>query len=205
MAQSVIIKAGKIRLEGRIEYNSRKKAVVVTHPHPLYGGNMDNTVVITVLKCFAGQGFTTLRFNFRGTGKSTGTYDNGLGEQKDVKAAIDFLKTQDFEHVFLAGYSFGAWVNAEAVSSGAQAADHIMVSPPMAFLSFDDIETMEKTGFIVTGENDEIAPPDMIRACIQKWGVKTRFEILKGCDHFYSQGLHLLEEQISDYLMHSQG
>jgi len=60
MAESVMIKAGKIRLEGKIEHNSRKKAVVVTHPHPLYGGNMDNTVVETVLKCFAKQGFTTL-------------------------------------------------------------------------------------------------------------------------------------------------
>jgi len=204
MAQAVILKHGNIRLEGRIEHNSGKRAVVVTHPHPLYGGNMDNPVVITVLNSFARHGFTTLRFNFRGTENSTGLYDNGTGEQSDVKAAIAFLKNQNIEDVFLAGYSFGAWVNAATVAAGAPVTDHIMVSPPMAFLSFDHIETMGKTGLIVTGEKDHIAPPGMIQARIKKWNLHSRFAILKGCDHFYSRGLDLLEEQILSYLMQIQ-
>lgn len=176
------------------------KGVVVTHPHPLYGGNMDNPVVVQIAQSFYTAGFTTLRFNFRGTGQSSGMFDNGAGEQDDVRAALSVLKDQGITEPFLAGYSFGSWVNARVVADGAGIGDHVMVSPPSAFLSFDDVETLPNTGLIVTGEKDEIAPPDDIRALIERWESPAEFAVLKNGDHFYSRTLGLLDEVISGYL-----
>ena len=200
MEEQVTIPCRNIRLAGMLEKNSPDRAVVVAHPHPLYGGNMDNPVVMQMVHAFSQKGFTTLRFNFRGTGTSTGMFDNGDGEQDDVRACADLLAEKGCGEIWLAGYSFGARVTAAVVSSGLQVKDHIMVSPPMGFMSFDEIETLSSTGMILTGENDEIAPPDRIQAKIRQWNLETEFVILKGCDHFYSGCLVRMGSCLSDYL-----
>ncbi len=183
-----------------LDKQSSDRAVVMTHPHPLYGGNMDNMVVMQVVDRFSQLGFTTLRFNFRGTGKSSGTHDDGIGEQEDVRAAVGFLGKQGISSIVLAGYSFGSRINASVVSAGIKVDDHIMVSPPAAFMSFDGVESLSNTGLILTGENDEIAPPGMIKDLIRKWDLKTRFEIVGGGDHFYSGTLNQLDQCLADYL-----
>jgi uncharacterized protein len=200
MESQVTIFCKTFRLEGMLDQNSSQKAVIVTHPHPLYGGDMDNPVVMTIAGAFFEKGFTTLRFNFRGTGNSTGAFDNGNGEQEDIRAAMDFLLGKGFEKIHLAGYSFGSRMNATLISKGCQVEDHIMVSPPVAFMSFDDIEQMPYTGLIVTGRNDEIAPPDLIEKHIQGWGISPRFDIVEHCDHFYSGSLKKLKIILTDYL-----
>ncbi len=200
MEEPVKFECGNIRLAGRVRDNTSGRAVVVTHPHPLYGGNMDNIVVLTMVKAFFQAGFTTLRFNFRGTGSSTGMFDNGPGEQEDVRAAVAFLRKRGAKEVWLAGYSFGAWVNSRALSSGFRASRHIMVSPPMGLISFNNIVLSSSTALILTGQKDEIAPQDLIREKIDQWNLDTRFEVLSGCDHFYSNGLDLLRERLVNYL-----
>lgn len=200
METSVIINNQTIRLQGRLLTGAGDKGVVITHPHPLYGGNMDNPVVVEAASAFSEKGFTTLRFNFRGTGGSTGMYDNGQGEQKDLLAALKFLADQGCQTLFLAGYSFGSRINASVVAEGYEVADHIMISPPVAFMSFDDITTLPSTGLIVTGQNDEIAPPDRIRSHIGRWGISPRFEIIPGCDHFYSGSLSRLRQCLLRYI-----
>lgn len=189
-----------IRLAGMIEENDGGRAVVVTHPHPLYGGNMDNPVVMRIVDSFASAGFTTLRFNFRGTGGSTGMFDNGQGEQADVMAALDFLKEQGATSLVLAGYSFGSRINAAVVSGSVEVADHVMVSPPVGFMSFDDISMLPHTGLVLTGQHDEIAPPKMIQTHLNRWHINPRFEVIPGCDHFYSGCLDRLGAVLSDYL-----
>ena len=183
-----------------LDHNSSQKAVIISHPHPLHGGDMDNPVVMTVARAFFEKGFTTLRFNFRGMGSSTGSFDNGYGEQEDVRAAISFLADKGFQNISLAGYSFGSRMNAAVVSKGCMIEDHIMVSPPMAFMSFDDIEQMPSTGLVVTGRNDEIAPPGLIEKHIKRWGISPRFDIIENCNHFYSGGLKKLRILLADYL-----
>jgi len=161
-------------------------------------------VVEQIVQGYFEKGFTTLRFNFRGTGKSSGMFDNGLGELDDVRASLAFLKESGISELYLAGYSFGARVNASVVSSGSspvyELQDNVMISPPMGLISFDDVETMPCTGLIVTGEKDEIAPDDMVQAAINRWKINTRFEVLKGCDHFYTGCLPLLKNILLDYL-----
>lgn len=178
METQITIPCGTVRLDGRLNINpGSKKGVVVSHPHPLYGGNMDNPVVFQIADSFYRAGFSTLRFNFRGTGNSSGMFDNGQGEQDDVRAALSCLaESAGSPRLVLAGYSFGAWVNAGVVASGADVADHVMVSPPAAFLSFDHIHRLPHTGLIVTGGADDIAPPGKITTLMDRWkreGAKT--------------------------------
>ena len=202
--QHVTISCGSIRLEGRLnEQTPGEKGVVITHPHPLYGGNMDNPVVSRIAAAFSDAGFTTLRFNFRGTGRSTGMFDNGAGEQDDVISALDFLQGRGVSRVWLAGYSFGSWVNAQVLASGRQVDDHVMVSPPAAFLSFDGVETLPSTGLIVTGARDDIAPPEMVRALVSRWGITPETVVLDGGDHFYSGSMDQMGRALSGYLSRS--
>lgn len=200
MVSKISIECGNINLEGLLHENSRQKAAVICHPHPLYGGNMNNPVVMTISDAFFEKGFTTLRFNFRGTGNSTGMFDEGIGEQTDIKAAISFLEDGGYQEIYLAGYSFGARVNAAVVSGGCKVKDHMMVSPPAGFMSFDEIERLPSTGLIVTGNEDDIAPADVIQTCIDRWKINPRYEIINECDHFYSGCLERLKDILTDYL-----
>lgn len=201
MSSTVTINCQNIRLEAVLNENSQRNAVVITHPHPLYGGNMDNHVVLTIEKAFLSQGFSTLRFNFRGTGNSTGMFDNGVGEQEDVLAVLSYLKNQkNFEKIVLAGYSFGSRVNAKVVEKGCEIHDHVMVSPPAGFISYDDILKMPAAGLVITGGQDDIAPPDIVQKHINRWNVTPTFEIIPDCDHFYSSCMETLENIIDQYL-----
>jgi alpha/beta superfamily hydrolase len=161
---------------------------------------MGNPVVEQILRSFSEKEFTTLRFNFRGTGKSTGMFDNCVGEQDDVRAALLYLKDFGVKNVYLAGYSFGARVNASVVAAGYELKDHVMVSPPMGFISFDDVAAMPSTNLIVTGEKDDIAPQGMVQAAINRWAIHPQFEVIQGCDHFYTGCLPRLNTILLDYL-----
>jgi alpha/beta superfamily hydrolase len=201
MEKEIHLPSGPLSLEGRFERRSKEKAVVVTHPHPLYGGNMDNPVVTTVTEAFREKDFSTLRFNFRGTGKSTGMFDEGEGEQTDTAAALSFLREQGMTRISLAGYSFGAWINAKGISGNLlYAEDHIMISPPVAFLNFDGISSDLPVSLIITGSRDPIAPPDTIRRYLTQWSPDARFEIIDGCDHFFAGFAEALRSIIGDYL-----
>ncbi|HCY86755.1 MAG TPA: alpha/beta hydrolase [Desulfobacteraceae bacterium] len=203
MGETPVRIAGKdVVLEGRERMVAGStKGVVVTHPHPLYGGNMDNQVVRQIADTFYKNGFSTLRFNFRGTGEGTGNFDDGAGEQDDVHAALDYFRGRNITALFLAGYSFGAWVNAHAVDAGASVDGHIMVSPPVNFLAFDDVQDLSRTGLIVTGEYDDIAPADQIRHMIELSDANPDLRVLAGCDHFYAAGaLDRLGQCIHTYL-----
>ncbi|WP_320045453.1 alpha/beta fold hydrolase [uncultured Desulfobacter sp.] len=195
-----ITSAGDIRLEGNLNRQEAGKAVVLTHPHPLYGGNMDVPVICKMAACFQAAGIATLRFNFRGTGGSSGKFDDGRGEQDDVKSALDFLSDQGYDQLFLAGYSFGSWVNAHVVSAGVAVCDHIMVSPPAALLSFDQVAQLPNTGLIITGENDDLAPVYLVDDLLSKWKISPRLEVLSDVDHFYGGALDKLGDVLSGYL-----
>lgn len=200
MEETVTIHCNNVRLEGLLNQHSFEKGVVVTHPHPLYGGNMENPVVEQIAQSYFEKGFTTLRFNFRGTGKSSGMFDNGVGELDDVRAALEYLKELGIIDLVLAGYSFGARINAAVVSSGYGLKDHIMVSPPLGFMSFEDVATMPSTGLILTGAKDDIAPPKMVQAAINRWQITPQFEVIEGCDHFYTGCLPQLKNRLLAYL-----
>ncbi len=115
MEEQVYLKAGEVSLEARFSLGSAAAGVVITHPHPLYGGSMDNNVVWTAARAFGDRGWSTLRVNFRGVGQSTGVYGDGVAEVEDVAGAAAYLASRVSGPCFLAGYSFGAAVVARAL------------------------------------------------------------------------------------------
>jgi alpha/beta superfamily hydrolase len=146
---------------------------------------MFNPVVEAISAAYQKSGFTTLRFNFRGAGKSTGTYDQGIGEQADVASAFDFMESEGLQEVHLSGYSFGAWVNARALQGGLAVHGMTMVAPPVAFIDFGEGIRLSMLSAVVAGSRDEIAPPGLIRPLMGQWNPDARIDIIEGADHFF--------------------
>ncbi|OQY58809.1 MAG: hypothetical protein B6245_09860 [Desulfobacteraceae bacterium 4572_88] len=202
MAESIGFRSRNFRIEGIFEKGSGDKGAVITHPHPLYGGNMHNYVVESLARVYAEKGYATLRFNFRGTGNSQGNYDNGIGEQQDVLSAISYLRTKrKIETVDLAGYSFGAWVNAKINCKKASVARMLMVSPPAGLMNFHPVSPIPRLKLVVSGTEDEIAPAGLIEEeLIPLWNNKTPFELIEGANHFYSGYISSLESILDKHI-----
>ena len=196
----IFFMAGSIKIEGLLQTKPGDKGVVITHPHPLYGGSMHNNVVESLVQAYQQAGYTTLRFNFRGMGGSQGEYDNGQGEQEDVNAAVHYLAEQGKNVLALAGYSFGAWVNALAQPEKDTVQRMVMVSPPVAFLDFGPPQSVPQLKLVVAGSRDEIAPPELIKTMLPNWNPSARLEIIEGADHFYGTYTGELESLLTNYL-----
>jgi len=176
-------------IEGRIanETSHKEGALVVLHPHPLYGGSMDNNVVETVVLAGQAVDLTTLRFNFRGVGGSQGRYDHGVGEQDDVGAALSFLEERyRFKTKVLVGYSFGACVALAYCHREGQGVDHLFLISPPPFMLPDDLSLeLPVVRKIVLGEHDDVAPPEQVTARVSGSGAGRLIEVIPGADHFY--------------------
>ncbi len=192
--------AGSLQLEGLLSPASGDKGVVIAHPHPLYGGNLHNNVVETLARVYRQHGFTTLRFNFRGVGGSQGHYDEGEGEQEDIKAALDYLLGQGKTRLDLAGYSFGAWVSALARTAQDKVQRLILVAPPVDFCDFHNVRSLPKLTLVITGDRDEFAPPTAIARLLPDWNPAARLEIIPGADHFYGAHTGALAAIVDTYL-----
>jgi uncharacterized protein len=167
--------------------------VVICHPHPLMGGSMHNNVVETIRDVFSSSGYSTLRFNFRGVGESTGRYDEGRGEKEDILSACEFIKGQGVEKITLAGYSFGAWVCCRLLKDKPLLiGSTILISPPQKYFDFDWDGLKNAVEFMICGDNDMFCDIDDLRNnadCIH-----SKLTILRATDHFYAgQEAHLAE------------
>jgi alpha/beta superfamily hydrolase len=201
MEEKITFESGPCRLEGYWQAGTQGEGVVITHPHPLYGGTMNNPVVETVQNAYRQHGYATLRFNFRGVGGSQGNYDNGMGEQADVRAAIAYVETMNVNAVDLAGYSFGAWVNSGvAADSPTSIKSMMMISPPVGFIEFENVNVLSCLKLVITGSRDDIAPVNQIRDLLPTWNPDAQFEVIDGCDHFYSGHLDKLKEILTSFL-----
>ena len=143
---------------------------------------MGNPVVEIICEALSACGISTLRFNFRGVGKSTGRYDEGRGERDDVLAAVSFLEEQGSREIVLAGYSFGAWVTA-GVLSRRNLLPAIFVSPPIGLLPFEFQALRGRVGLIICGDQDQFCPVDRIRIVAAE--LSCCLDIIPGADHFF--------------------
>jgi alpha/beta superfamily hydrolase len=201
MEEKISFLSGTIDIEGLLDKNPKaSRGVVIAHPHPLYGGNMRDFVVESIANAFRENGYATLKFNFRGVGRSRGHFDNGIGEQQDLAAAITCLRNGGIEKISLAGYSFGTWVIAHIDTDAWNIENVVFVSPPMGLMDFDGDLSAKHLKLVVTGSLDEFSPPHLIREKLERWGSSASLEIIPGSDHFYG-GHHLtLESIISSFL-----
>ena len=187
MLASITLASEDLQLEAMLNTRSRKEAVLVTHPHPLYGGDMHNAVVATIARAYEKTGWSSLRFNFRGAGASQGGYDEGVGEQRDLRAAIAFLRNNGFETIDLAGYSFGAWIIARWSRSCPEAAHRIfLVAPPVVFLDFSQIRAIPGLQAVFAGSRDAFGPPGETKTHLARWQPRARLSLIQGADHFFS-------------------
>jgi alpha/beta superfamily hydrolase len=197
MEQKVIIPCDNIQLEGRFRRSNGTNGVVVMHPHPLYGGAMDNPVVETITRSYARLEYSTLRFNFRGAGGSGGAFDNGRGEQRDILACIDFLVAAGIRVTDLAGYSFGAWVLSKLSPLPESIERTLLVAPPVAFMDFSDIKPPLADIRAITGSHDDFAPPDTVEDWLASGDNTGDMTLIQDADHFFTGRLHQLEDAIS--------
>jgi alpha/beta superfamily hydrolase len=200
--ERVFIQSEGLKIEGMANHIPGQGAVVVTHPHPLFGGDMYNTVVESIVQAYREKGYTTLRFNFRGVGQSEGSHDQGVGEQEDVRAAVAYLHGLGKGFIDLAGYSFGAWVSVFGLKKFTQAKRVIMVSPPVNFMDFSSLDFSPKIRLVITGSEDDIAPPLMIKDMLPVWNPEAILTVVQGADHFYWGNTSEIKEIIQDFLDH---
>ena len=145
------------RVEAKYHQADDKTAplAVVLHPHPLYGGSMNNKVVYNLYHNFADNGFSVLRFNFRGIGKSLGKYDNGIGELADAAAALDWIQVQnpDARSCWICGFSFGAWIAMQLMMRRPEITGFVSVSPPVNMYDFSFLTPFQ---IVDTGEKIKV-------------------------------------------------
>jgi alpha/beta superfamily hydrolase len=183
-------------------------AAVVCHPHPLFGGTMHNKVVYQMAKTLQRFGLPVLRFNFRGTGLSEGTHDEGRGEQGDVSAALDFFASRyPGAPLLLAGFSFGSWVALRAGCQDFRVVGLIGLGLPVGNLAdqeFFYLEACDKPKLLVSGELDAYGPPEKLKAMVEKFTLhvkdKTSIAIISGADHFFAGHLPEVDRTISTWL-----
>ena len=204
----VIFPGPEGRLEGRYHPQKDRDApiAIVLHPHPQFGGTMNNKVVYNLHYAFYNMGFTVLRFNFRGVGRSQGEYDQGVGELSDAAAALDYLQSMNnnSKHCWVAGFSFGAWIGMQLMMRRPEICGFISVTPPALTHDFSFLAPCPASGLIVHGEQDGKVPPDAIhklvdRLSIQK-GVTIDIDIVPGANHFFTDHLDPMIERVSTYL-----
>jgi len=136
---------------------SKNRLVVISHPHPLYGGTMDNKVVTTLERAFSSLGYSTVAYNFRGVGASQGAYDNGEGEQQDLNTVLEWAKAHfDADYVVLAGFSFGSYVTLKGLSFYKGVDALCTVAPPVGLYDFSDIDDIEQSWTLIQGGMDEV-------------------------------------------------
>jgi len=198
--EPVLFKSIDMNMEGLFHEMQGDQGVVITHPHPLYGGNMYNNVVESLARMYQLAGYSTLRFNFRGVGSSEGEYDTGVGEQEDVKAALFYLTQRGKKVLDLAGYSFGSWVNALAISKVDSVDRMVMVSPPVAFMDFSSVGLTPQIKLVVAGSRDQIAPPEVIENILTSWNPEAHLVVIDGADHFYAGHTGKLKSVLAAYL-----
>ena len=196
------------RIEGRYteSTNPRSPIALVLHPHPLYGGTMNNKVVYNVYKTLVENNFTTLRINFRGVGRSLGKFDEGIGEMTDAAMALDWLQLNNpFSSInLIAGFSFGAWIAMQLIMRRPEITHFLAVSPPVNKYDFSFLSPCPTPGLIVQGDLDSVVPEESVHELAQKLSkqkhIKISYRMINGADHFFREKITKLNKEINDYL-----
>jgi len=204
----VIFSGPEGRIEGRFHKNENKNApaALVLHPHPKHGGTMNNKVVYNIYQTFVRNGFSVLRFNFRGVGRSQGKFDNGIGELADAATALDWLQlqNQDAGTFWISGFSFGAWISMQLLMRRPELEGFVAVSPPANMYDFNFLSPCPSAGLIVQGDQDSIVPVEDVTKLAAKLSTQKNanldFRVIRGADHFYRNHMEELVSNLEEYI-----
>jgi hypothetical protein len=187
-SERVSIPCGEINLEGVLHLPDSKSpypAVIVCHPHPLYGGDMDNGVVVTICQALVTQSIAVLRFNFRGAGGSGGKFGGGVKEREDVKAALDYLDTRseiDIGKLGLVGYSFGGAVAFPVAQEDMRVKRLALVSPAINDNGWEELKSYTRPKLVLLGDADMVVSYARLK---KFFTTDKHFQVITGADHFW--------------------
>jgi alpha/beta superfamily hydrolase len=196
------------RLEGRYQHSRRENAPIalILHPHPQQGGTMNNRVVFEVYQTFVRRGFSTLRFNFRGVGRSQGEYDEGTGELSDAASALDWLQAAnpDASQCWVSGFSFGAWICMQLLMRRPEINSFIALAPPANKYDFAFLAPCPASGLVVHGADDNMVPEESVDTFAKKLASQKRitidYQIVEGANHFFHEKVDELTTRVDSYL-----
>ncbi len=204
----VIINGPEGRLEGRYTHGDAPDAPIALflHPHPQHGGTMNNRVVYTMYNTFAARGFSCLRFNFRGVGRSQGIFAKGEGELSDAASALDWLQSynENAKQCWIAGFSFGAWIGMQLLMRRPEITSFISIAPPANIYDFTFLAPCPSSGLVIHGSEDAIVPPESVTKLVQKINSQKTITVtektLEGANHFFANQLDEIAELTNNYL-----
>src|SRR3984893_2658679 len=204
----VIINGPEGRIEGRYHHCKQPNAPIalLLHPHPQHGGTMNNKVVYSLYHAFVRRGFSALRFNFRGVGRSQGTFDRGEGELSDAAAALDWLQgyNANAQSCWIGGFSFGAWIGMQLLMRRPQIDGFIAVAPPANLYDFSFLAPCPSSGLMINGDRDRVVPASAVKTLVDKLktqkGIVVSHEIVPGANHFFEDKVEDLIGVVERYL-----
>lgn len=196
------------RLEGRYHPNTSDAAPIalVLHPHPQFGGTMNNKVIYNIYYALHELGFSVLRFNFRGVGRSQGEFDAGIGELSDAASALDYLQEMNpnARQCWVAGFSFGAWISMQLLMRRPEISGFVSVSPPANMYDFSFLAPCPSSGLVINGDADRVAPAEDVTKLVAKLkaqkGITITHEVIEKANHFYDKGMDQMIGTVSDYV-----
>ena len=196
------------RLEGRYHHNKKPNSpvAIILHPHPQFGGTMNNPVVHQLYYSFVERDFSVLRFNFRGVGRSQGYFDNGAGELSDAASALDWLQNinKDARTCWIAGFSFGSWIAMQLLMRRPEIDGFISVAPPANLYDFSFLAPCPSSGLMVNGDSDAVVPSDDVGKLVERLktqkGIVIDHNIIPGANHFFEKKTDELIETVNTYL-----
>jgi hypothetical protein len=178
-----------------------RRAAIVCHPHPLFGGTMHNKVVYCIAKTFSEAQFATLRFNFRGVGRSQGQHDHGRGEKEDMRAVIGFVEEEYPEvELWLAGFSFGAGVMLRVASTDQRVRAFIAAGTPVSKHDFGELAGCARAKLFIQGEHDEFGRVEDLQRLFAQLSPPKRLVIIRGTDHFFEGRLDELGRALEEFI-----
>jgi len=204
----VVINGPEGRLEGRYHHSRQDNApiVLLLHPHPQHGGTMNNKVVYTLYQAFVRRGFSALRFNFRGVGRSQGIFDRGEGELSDAASALDWLQTYNANATacWIAGFSFGAWIGMQLLMRRPEIDAFIAVAPPANNFDFGFLAPCPASGLIIQGDQDQLVTAEAVQRLVTRLShqrdIHIAHRIIPGADHFFQHHLEPLNASVEEYI-----
>lgn len=201
------------RLEGRYSHSKYKNAplALVLHPSPEHGGTMNNKINYTLFQNFVSRGFSVLRFNFRGVGRSQGIFDRGEGELSDAASALDWMQeiNPNAPYVWIAGFEFGAWIGMQLLMRRPEIKGYISVAPPANIYDFSFLAPCPTSGLILHGEKDDVVPQESIEKFVEKLhqqkGISIDHRTVDGANHFFHNHTDILSQHVHDHLNKAGG
>ena len=198
--------AGRLEARYHHEPSSDSPIALILHPHPQFGGTMNNQVVYSLYYMFSQRGFSVLRFNFRGVGRSQGYWDGGPGELSDAASALDWLQIvkPDARYCWIAGVSFGTWIAMQLLMRRPEIDGFICVAPPSNLYDFSFLAPCPASGLMVNGEKDRVVPSTSVAELAAKLktqrGIKIDHEVVPGANHFFENKIDEMQAVVGSYL-----